>query len=324
MKKSNKIIITFIVVTIVLYYTLNINKFNEEIIETGPVSEITFEKKLKINNDGNITSNSFSNVKVKKNNIIQKEINTSVDIDKMFISMMSIDENLTDLVKGNSIEVKNFYDEQKLLSWFTPYFSDEYIVGVSISRVYQVNQEVGRMIKVDKKWTSYPPVTLSDSISILIEKYPSFNFNSIEGFFYLDDRVTPYYLFETLGEEKSFYLVNAYNKNIMIKKSRILDKEKEEDITTLLDIDIDGLLHIKEEFFDTLSKEEKIKIKQEIAETNDYIEKGLMKFDEDMNLVLDKRPLTGVSVSRDTLSSDQINSIIEDNYDNVNLIIKEN
>jgi len=49
-----------------------------------------------------------------------------------------------------------------------------------------------------------------------------------------------------------------------------------------------------------------------------------MKFDEDMNLVLDKRPLTGVSVSSDTLSSDQINSIVEDNYDNMTKILVEN
>ena len=42
MQKPNKKIITFIVLAIVLYYTLNINKFNEEVIsETGPVSIIS-------------------------------------------------------------------------------------------------------------------------------------------------------------------------------------------------------------------------------------------------------------------------------------------
>jgi len=312
MQKTNKKIVAFIfiVLAVGLYYTFTTKEFSEEVREVTQeeftqVSEVTATKRLKTNS-----------VKVKKNNIVQKEINTSVDIDKIVISMMAIDENLTNLVAGKSIEVKNFYDEEKLLSYFTPYFSDEYIVGLSISRVYTVKKEVGRMIKIDKKWTSYPPVTLSDASVILIEKYPSFDFHSRAGFFYLDDRVTPYYLFETLGEKKSFYLVNAYNKSIIIKKSRTLDKEEKEDISALLEIDMDGFLHIKEEFFDTLSEEEKIQTKKEIDETNDYIKKGLMKFDKEMNVILDKRPLNGVSISENTLSSDESNDIIESDFDN--------
>ena len=45
-----------------------------------------------------------------------------------------------------------------------------------------------------------------------------------------------------------------------------------------------------------------------------------MKFDKDMNLILDKRPLVGASVSSDTISSDQIDSAIENSYDNMNII----
>ena len=85
------------------------------------------------------------------------------------------------------------------------------------------------------------------------------------------------------------------------KKSTSLmnpNKVNEEDMSSLLDIDSDGFLHIKENALNILSDKD---IK-EIAETNEYIKKGLMKFDKDMNLILDKRPKQGVVVSEDTLS----------------------
>ena len=90
------------------------------------------------------------------------------------------------------------------------------------------------------------------------------------------------------------------------------EKVNDEDMSSLLDIDSDGFLHIKENALNILSDKD---IK-EIAETNEYIKKGLMKFDKDMNLILDKRPKQGVVVSEDTLSEEEINEIIESDYDN--------
>ena len=260
------------------------------------------------------------NIEVKKN--IVKSNNEDIDIDKIVLEVMSLDENHTNLIEGDSIEVKNFFDEKKLLSWFTPYFSDEYIVGISISRTYQSkSSELGRTIKVDKKWTSYPPIELSDAISILIEKYPNLNFDEIAGFFYLNDKITPYYLFETQGKkEKVYYLLNAYNKQIIIQKSRTIEEEKKEDISLLLDIDSDGFLEIKESFLNTLSEEEKTKMTKDIDETNEYIKKGLMKFDKELNVISDKRPKKGVVVSDETLSQEEIDRIIESDYDNTKLI----
>jgi hypothetical protein len=322
MRITNKkmILVLFFFLFLVFYYIFNSEKSIVQEVNSNQIINITPVKKLQNNsNENNSMEVKKSIVKSSSKNI---DIDENIDIDKMVLGLMNIDKNNTNLIEGNSIKVKNFFDEKKLLSWFTPYFSDEYIVGISISRIYQSNnREVGRIIKVDKKWTSYPPIELSDATSILIEKYPNLNFDEISGFFYLNDKTTPYYLFETQGKEKKvYYLVNAYSKQIIIQKSRTIEEEKKEDVSSLLDIDSDGLLHMKESFLNTLSEKEKIKMKKDIDETNEYIKKGLMQFDKDMNVILDKRPKRGVVTSEDTLSEERINEIIDSDYDDTTVL----
>lgn len=213
---------------------------------------------------------------------------------------------------GEAIEVNSFYNNEPL-SQFVSLYSHNKIVAISIFRDYHKNgeKELGSVTEMKKGWDSYPPITPYEAETQLIKNYPKLSYMTIPGYYYIEDGETPYYLYEgNDGHTTQYYLVNAYYKEIVVKENRDspytppppVKRNKEGFIETDASLppvrrNKEGLIEMDNSFVGNLSEEEQAQLRSHLEMTNKYIKEGIVKFDEDMNVVYDKRPDKDKNVS---------------------------
>ncbi len=197
--------------------------------------------------------------------------------------------NLSDINAREGIYAESFFDSYKTPYWFIPLFSKSGVVAVSIFQKSSEGEVVlGEMGEITEQWYSYPPVTAYDAKTELISNYPGLEIIERAGFYHEGGHI-PYYLFEgNDGNTTKYYLVSAHAKgDIVVRDNRQNPSVEERKLPQKLNSE--GLFEIDESFTSGFSAEELKEIKKGIALTNWYIENGIMKFDKNMNLVLDKR-----------------------------------
>lgn len=195
-------------------------------------------------------------------------------------------ENVT---SGTPIHVTNFDDASIAPSVFSPLMANGKIVAISIFREFTPGKsELARMRNVTEDWTTYPPISVDIAQQSLLTQYPNLAFTHTPGYYYLEDRETPFHLFENdTGTEKHFYLISALDdKNIQIRMTRGQNNQAEEIPVRL---NASGLIEIDELKVANMTEDQLEQLRKEIAITNKYIQDGIMQFDEDMNLIFDKR-----------------------------------
>ena len=116
------------------------------------------------------------------------------------------------------------------------------------------------------------------------------DYKSVTGYFFIDDGSTPYYLFESYGQEMiKYYLVNAYDKDIVVKKDKFKQEHNSESLP--LRFSGEGLVELDLDALETASitNQELQELKIEIAEINKLIINGTVKLDKDMHIIYDSR-----------------------------------
>lgn len=202
---------------------------------------------------------------------------------------------------GQSISVQNFFNQNEPASQFVPLFSKSKVIGISIFRVNDDGlKELGSVAEIHEPWHSYPPVTSYDAEAELNNEYPMLNYQSIAGYFFIEDRSTPYYLFQSYGSETTkYYLVNAYDKDIVVKNDKITQEHNSESLPIrlsaegLVELDLDALEAAK------ITSQELQELKIEIAEINKLISNGTVKLDKDMHIIYDSREEDDIIFSSD-------------------------
>ncbi len=215
------------------------------------------------------------------------------------------------IVPGKEIEVENFFNATEEYSYFIPFYFDARVVAVSIFREYcSGKKELGRVGEIRENWFSYPPVLLSDATNTLQNEYPDVNINHIAGYYYIEDGETPFYLYKgDDGKRIKYYLVSAYDRHIVVKKRRKIKIIKE---PVYGKINRQGFLEIDEAMASKLSKKEQEKLRMGATITNEYIQKGIMKFDRNMNIIFDKR--TKEDFEKERLLDEKFDENMKDNY----------
>jgi len=190
---------------------------------------------------------------------------------------------------GRSINAINFYDVDEPASQFIPLYSNNKVVGVSIFREYDAGKkELGRMSEIRKNWYSYPPVMVYDAEFAINSNYPALSYTHVPGYYFIEDGETPYYLYKGSEEgSNKYYLVSAYDKNIIVKSDRGSPEPTEEKLPVKLSED--GMMELDSSALSSFNDEELKQLKSDIELTNTYIEKGLLKFDKNMDVIYDKR-----------------------------------
>jgi hypothetical protein len=211
------------------------------------------------------------------------------EIDKGIFSVMLGEEHMNDdLIAGEGINASYFFDPDYRPSLFVPMYSKSMVVGILIYREYEEGRRLGIAATIDEKWYTYPPVMAYEAETELINKYPNLFFTNIPGYYYIEDGETPYYLYEGSEDDATrYYLVSSYSKAIVIKEDREIDEIEEEEIPARLNSE--GLIEIDKTASEKLSSPELEKFKADVALLNNYIKNGIMKLDENMNVVFDKR-----------------------------------
>ncbi|CAC9444797.1 hypothetical protein [uncultured Gammaproteobacteria bacterium] len=206
---------------------------------------------------------------------------------------------------GQSINVNNFYDVEEPASQFIPLYSNNKVVGVSIFREYDVGEKkLGRMSEIKEDWYSYPPVMAYNAEFAINTNYPTINYTHVPGYYFIEDGETPYYLYEeNEGDSSKYYLVSAYDKNIIVKNDREEPKLPEEKLPVKLSKN--GFMKLDSSALSSLNDKELEQLRSDIELTNKYIKEGLLKFDENMNVIYDKRN-TNVEISDIFLSEESI------------------
>jgi len=264
-----------------------------------------------------------SQPKVNDINIVAKTSEEAEIIASKFytevFSVVGIENGLMDdVAAGESINVANFYDQNEPFSQFVPLFANNKVVGVSIFRENINGQkELGSVSEIHEDWYSYPPVASYDAETELNIKYPMLNYKPVPGYFFIEDRSTPYYLYESTVEELiQYYLVNSYNKEIVVKTERHNQESYEKDLPVkfsekgLIELDMDAMASAG------LSDEEMQELKMEIAEINRHISDGTVKLDENMHIIYDRREKESVFSSGEVSDHNNINTDNDEKMDN--------
>jgi len=242
---------------------------------------------------------------------------------EIYSLIVSQDSPNDSIIPGKEIEVENFFDLENEYSYFIPLFSNNRVVAVAIFRDYEHgNKKLARVGEIRENWFSYPPVMLSDATKMLQNQYPSVVARHISGYYYIEDGETPYYLFE--GDDnntRKFYLVSTYDKHIVVKNRRNIVTIPEEPVPGR--INSQGYLEINKTLISKLSHEEQIQLRREVDMTNQYIRDGIMKFDQDMNIIFDKRTEEDFERER-SLYEQGIDEVIPSDNDEVLFTIDSN
>ena len=199
------------------------------------------------------------------------------------------DGSIDKIDPGAEIGVENFFDAKERYSFFVPLYFNAKVVAVSLFRQYKQGEEkkLASVEEIKDEWYSYPPVILGDATNSLLGDYPHVSFTNISGYFYIEDGRTPYYLYEGSDDNATkYYLVSTYDKRVVVKDTRKLEAIEEPAVGK---INIQGYLEMDEAFASKLTEPELIQLKKEIELTNKYIRHGVMKFDENTNIIFDKR-----------------------------------
>jgi len=273
----------------------------------------------------------FWNIKDKQeSNVIEIELNEATNLDtdiKSDLSVMNITAKtkeeaeiiaydfyadifsivgldggiMANVESGQSINVYNFYNQNEPPSQFVPLYSNSKDVGISIFRVnIDGLKELGSVAEIHEPWYSYPPIAIYDAEAELNNKYPMLDYKPVTGYFFIEDRSTFYYLFESYGNEAiQYYLVNAYDKDIIIKKDKLKQEHNSESLPLrfygegLVELDLDALETA------SITNQELQELKIEIAEINKLISNGTVKLDKDMHILYDSREEDDIVFSSD-------------------------
>ena len=273
----------------------------------------------------------FWNIKDKQeSNVIEIELNEATNLDtdiKSDLSVMNITAKtkeeaeiiaydfyadifsivgldggiMANVESGQSISVYNFYNQNEPPSQFVPLYSNSKVVGISIFRVnIDGLKELGSVAEIHEPWYSYPPIAIYDAEAELNNKYPMLDYKPVTGYFFIEDRSTFYYLFESYGNEAiQYYLVNAYDKDIIIKKDKLKQEHNSESLPLrfygegLVELDLDALETA------SITNQELQELKIEIAEINKLISNGTVKLDKDMHILYDSREEDDIVFSSD-------------------------
>jgi hypothetical protein len=283
MTQNKKLQISLIGITLLILIFWNINDKQE-----SNVIEIELNKATNLDTD--ITSDlSVINITAKTNE--ETEIIASDFYDDIF-SIVGLDGGImANVESGQSISVNNFYNQNEPPSQFVPLYLNSKVVGISIFRVNSDGlKELGSVAEIHKPWYSYPPIAIYDAEAELNNKYPMLDYKPVTGYFFIEDRSTPYYLFESYGNEAiQYYLVNAYDKDIIIKKDKLKQEHNSENLP--LRFSGEGLVELDLNALETASitNQELQELKNEIAEINKLISNGTVKLDKDMHIIYDSR-----------------------------------
>ena len=116
------------------------------------------------------------------------------------------------------------------------------------------------------------------------------DYKSVAGYFFIEDGSTPYYLFESYGQETiQYYLVNAYDKDIVVKKDKLKQEHDSESLPLrfsgegLVELDLDALAS------SSISDQELQELNTEITKINKLISNGTVKLDKNMHIIYDSR-----------------------------------
>jgi hypothetical protein len=283
MKQNKKLQISLIGITLLLLIFCNINDKQES-------NAIEIELNKATNLDTDITSDlSVMNITAKKNE--ETEIIAS-DFYAEIFGIVGMDGGImANVESGQSISVGNFYDQNEPPSQFIPLYSNSKVVGISIFRVNSGGlKELGSVAEIHEPWYRYPPIAIYDAEAELNNKYPMLDYKSVTGYFFIEDRSTPYYLFESYGSEAiQYYLVNAYDKDIIVKKDKLKQEYNSESLP--LRISREGLVELDLDALEiaSITNQELQELKIEIAEINKLISNGTVKLDKDMHIIYDSR-----------------------------------
>ena len=199
---------------------------------------------------------------------------------------------MSDVEEGKSIDVSNFFDANEPASQFVPLYANNKVVGIVIFREFTKGEkELARISQVNEDWYYYPPVSLYDADAEIVKHYPTMYYTPVDGYFFVEDRKTPYYLFEgDDGQSSQYYLVNAYDKSIVVKKDRKLPKSAEDEDLPVK-FSEDGLIELVHAALanSNLTDEELAELKLEIILINKDIKEGTVKLDENMHVIYDAR-----------------------------------
>lgn len=199
---------------------------------------------------------------------------------------------MSDVEEGKSIDVSNFFDANEPASQFVPLYANNKVVGIVIFREFTKGEkELARISQVNEDWYYYPPVSLHDADAEIVKHYPTMYYTPINGYFFVEDRKTPYYLFEgDDGQSSQYYLVNAYDKSIVVKKDRKLPKSAEDEDLPVK-FSEDGLIELDDDALanSNLTDEDLEELKLEIISINKDIKEGTVKLDENMHVIYDNR-----------------------------------
>ncbi|MGB1158205.1 MAG: hypothetical protein ACPG3V_02265 [Porticoccaceae bacterium] len=214
------------------------------------------------------------------------------DLYHELFAMVTLENGLMDEVEeGKSIDVSNFFDANEPASQFVPLYANNKVVGIVIFREFTKGEkELARVSQVNEDWNYYPPVSLYDADAEIVKNYPTMYYTPIDGYFFVEDRKTPYYLFEgDDGQSSQYYLVNAYDKSIVVKKDRKLPKSDDEDLP--VKFSEDGLIELDDAALanSNLTDEDLEELKLEIISINKDIKEGTVKLDENMHVIYDNR-----------------------------------
>jgi hypothetical protein len=238
-------------------------------------------------------------------NVVTRDLkviaNTNKEVEELsskfyneIFSIVGIEQGyMHEVQAGKSIDVISFYDPDDKPSQFVPLYANRKVVGVAVFREYNVGEKkLGMMVEIKDDWYLYPPIPPYESELEINTRYPSINHKRIPGYYYIEDGETPYYLYEGIdGYLTTYYLVNSYNKNIVVKENRRINEDLVEPRLPLK-MSSDGLLELDYLMFPELSElppDELTTLVDDLALTNKYIQDGLMGFDEDFNVIFDRR-----------------------------------
>lgn len=223
-------------------------------------------------------------------------------------SIVGLEDDFINIVEaGESISVNNYFDITETSSQFIPLYANNKVVGVSIFREYSVGEkELGRMTQINEAWYSYPPVMPYDAEFVLNTNYPALSYTPVSGYYFIEDGETPYYLYEgSDGDSTNYYLISAYNKNIVVKKDR--NDKKSIGEASPVNLSENGLLELDNSVTSNFTDNDLSQLKADVELTNTYIKEGSMKFDENMNIIYDRR----IEENDDIFSSGENNQYFE-------------
>lgn len=153
--------------------------------------------------------------------------------------------------------------------------------------------EPGQLLDVsNESWTAYPPVAFESAFQNLQNAYPLITFESMPGYYHIDG-VTPNYQFVNVDQPELHFLVDAINGYIrQIPAPELLqeavDMQKKEELPPIA-MSSSGYVEVDEERAKNLNESERQELLAEIKVANDAIRKGLLKLDNEFNVIYDNR-----------------------------------